>query len=298
MNYHLLAGPVIGAAIGYFTNYIAVKMMFRPLYPVKIGSWTIPFTPGIIPRGKGRLAKAIGEAVGKNLLTEESFTETLLAPAIEKHLKEKVRLFLYENRKNEETLREWILEYLDEPVYEAAFDHVKNTATDRLVKKVLEMELGDIIANEAAKAVRERVRGGIMSFMVTDGLVDSLRMSISQGIQTYLDGHAEEILAPKVEEECRAAMDTAVGTLVARIDDCGLPLDEILWNTYETLVHKKIGAALLRLDISGMVEKKINEMDVEEVEALVLSVMQKELNAIVGLGAVIGFVLGLLNLIL
>lgn len=298
MNYHLLAGPVIGAAIGYFTNYIAVKMMFRPLYPVKIGSWTLPFTPGIIPRGKGRLAKAIGEAVGKNLLTEESFTETLLAPAIEKHLKEKVRLFLYENRKNEETLREWILEYLDEPVYEAAFDHVKNTATDRLVKKVLEMELGDIIANEAAKAVRERVRGGIMSFMVTDGLVDSLRMSISQGIQTYLDGHAEEILAPKVEEECRAAMDTAVGTLVARIDDCGLPLDEILWNTYETLVHKKIGAALLRLDISGMVEKKINEMDVEEVEALVLSVMQKELNAIVGLGAVIGFVLGLLNLIL
>lgn len=298
MNYHLLAGPVIGAAIGYFTNYIAVKMMFRPLYPVKIGSWTLPFTPGIIPRGKGRLAKAIGEAVGKNLLTEESFTETLLAPAIEKHLKEKVRLFLYENRKNEETLREWILEYLDEPVYEAAFDHVKNTATDRLVKKVLEMELGDIIANEAAKAVRERVRGGIMSFMVTDGLVDSLRMSISQGIQTYLDEHAEEILAPKVEEECRAAMDTAVGTLVARIDDCGLPLDEILWNTYETLVHKKIGAALLRLDISGMVEKKINEMDVEEVEALVLSVMQKELNAIVGLGAVIGFVLGLLNLIL
>ena len=77
MNYHLLAGPIIGAAIGYFTNYIAVKMMFRPLYPVKIGSRTLPFTPGIIPRGKSRLAKAIGEAVGKNLLTEESFAETL-----------------------------------------------------------------------------------------------------------------------------------------------------------------------------------------------------------------------------
>ncbi len=94
MNYHLLAGPVIGAAIGYFTNYIAVKMMFRPLHPVKIGSRTLPFTPGIIPRGKSRLAKAIGEAVGENLLTEESFAETLLSPAIEKHLKEKIRLFL------------------------------------------------------------------------------------------------------------------------------------------------------------------------------------------------------------
>ncbi len=298
MNYHLLAGPVIGAAIGYFTNYIAVKMMFRPLHPVKIGSRTLPFTPGIIPRGKSRLAKAIGEAVGKNLLTEESFAETLLSPAIEKHLKEKIRLFLYENRKNEKTLKEWILEYLDESAYEAAFGYVTNIAADRLVKKILEIELGDIIANEAAKAVRERVRGGIMSFVVTDGLVDSLRESISQGIQIYLEEHAEEFLTPKVEEECRAAMDTAVGTLVGRIDDCGLPLDEILWNAYEALVRKKLKAALQRLDISQMVEKKINEMDVEEVETLVLSVMQKELNAIVSLGAVIGFFLGLLNLFL
>ncbi len=298
MNYHLLAGPVIGAAIGYFTNYIAVKMMFRPLHPVKIGSRSLPFTPGIIPRGKSRLAKAIGEAVGENLLTEESFAETLLSPAIEKHLKEKIRLFLYENRKNEKTLKEWILEYLDKSAYEAAFDYVTNIAADQLVKKMLEMELGDIIANEAARAVRERIRGGIMSFMVTDGLVDSLRVSISQGVQVYLEEHAEELLTPKVEEECRAAMDTAVGTLVGRIDDCGLSLDEILWNAYETLVRKKLEAALRRLDISKMVEKKINEMDVEEVETLVLSVMQKELNAIVSLGAVIGFFLGLLNLFL
>ena len=137
-----------------------------------------------------------------------------------------------------------------------------------------------------------------MSFVVTDGLVDSLRESISQGLQIYLEEHAEEFLTPKVEEECRAAMDTAVGTLVGRIDDCGLPLDEILWNAYEALVRKKLKAALQRLDISQMVEKKINEMDVEEVETLVLSVMQKELNAIVSLGAVIGFFLGLLNLFL
>ncbi len=272
--------------------------MFRPLHPVKIGSRSLPFTPGIIPRGKSRLAKAIGEAVGENLLTEESFAETLLSPAIEKHLKEKIRLFLYENRKNEKTLKEWILEYLDKSAYEAAFDYVTNIAADQLVKKMLEMELGDIIANEAARAVRERIRGGIMSFMVTDGLVDSLRVSISQGVQVYLEEHAEELLTPKVEEECRAAMDTAVGTLVGRIDDCGLSLDEILWNAYETLVRKKLEAALRRLDISKMVEKKINEMDVEEVETLVLSVMQKELNAIVSLGAVIGFFLGLLNLFL
>lgn len=33
----MLSGPVIGAVIGYFTNYIAVKMLFHPRNPVKIG---------------------------------------------------------------------------------------------------------------------------------------------------------------------------------------------------------------------------------------------------------------------
>lgn len=34
----ILAGPVIGAVIGYCTNYIAVKMLFKPLNPVKLGN--------------------------------------------------------------------------------------------------------------------------------------------------------------------------------------------------------------------------------------------------------------------
>ena len=42
---------------------------------------------------------------------------------------------------------------------------------------------------------------------------------------------------------------------------------------------------------------KINSMDVMEMEKLVLQVMKKELDAIVNLGAVIGLVLGLVNLL-
>ena len=45
-------------------------------------------------------------------------------------------------------------------------------------------------------------------------------------------------------------------------------------------------------------EQKINGMDVQEVERLVLSVMKRELNAVVNLGALIGFIIGLINLLL
>lgn len=298
MTMQMLAGPLLGALIGYCTNYIAVKMLFRPLKPVKIGSWTVPFTPGIIPRGKAQLAKSVGEAVGKNLLTEDSFAESLLSPAIETHLKEKVRLFLYENRKNEATLRELLLDYVDEPVYEAGFQNVKVIVTDRLVAKLLEMDIGAIIADEAAKAVKERMGGGLMSFLLKDNVIDSLRAAMAEEINLYLDEHAKELAAPRIEAECAAAMDTKVGSLVAKIDDCNFPIEDILWKAYQSLVHKKLGAALRRLDISRMIEEKIDEMDVLELERLVLAVMKKQLNAVVNLGAVIGFVLGLLNLLL
>ena len=54
----ILAGPVIGAVIGYFTNYIAVKMLFHPLKPVKIGGRTLLFTPTGKSSGKGGRRKA------------------------------------------------------------------------------------------------------------------------------------------------------------------------------------------------------------------------------------------------
>ena len=56
MNWiQILAGPAIGAVIGYCTNYVAVKMLFRPLKPIRIGKFTLPFTPGVIPKRKKEL---------------------------------------------------------------------------------------------------------------------------------------------------------------------------------------------------------------------------------------------------
>ena len=74
-----LSGPIIGAIIGYCTNYVAVKMLFYPRKEIRICGHRLPFTPGAIPKGKPRLAKAVGNIVGKNLFTKEDIKGRFLS---------------------------------------------------------------------------------------------------------------------------------------------------------------------------------------------------------------------------
>jgi uncharacterized membrane protein YheB (UPF0754 family) len=64
-----IAPPVAGAIIGYFTNDIAIKMLFRPYKPLYLGKRQLPFTPGLIPRNQERLAKRIADTIMSSLLT-------------------------------------------------------------------------------------------------------------------------------------------------------------------------------------------------------------------------------------
>ncbi|XHX80009.1 MAG: DUF445 domain-containing protein [Stenomitos frigidus ULC029] len=66
-----IAPPVVGGIIGYFTNDIAIKMLFRPYKPLFVGGRQLPFTPGLIPRNQERLAKRISDTIMGSLLTPE-----------------------------------------------------------------------------------------------------------------------------------------------------------------------------------------------------------------------------------
>ena len=49
--------PLLGAIIGYVTNRIAIKMLFRPLTPKRFLGVRVPLTPGVIPRNRFDLAR-------------------------------------------------------------------------------------------------------------------------------------------------------------------------------------------------------------------------------------------------
>src|SRR5215469_15105286 len=69
--------PIVGAFIGYVTNMVAVKMLFRPLKEIRLLGLRLPFTPGILPRERRILADSIGRMVEQELLTPGVLRERL-----------------------------------------------------------------------------------------------------------------------------------------------------------------------------------------------------------------------------
>ncbi len=66
---NFLLFPLVGAAIGAITNQVAIKMLFRPYKPIRIGRWRLPLTPGVIPSQRGTIAGNIAETFEANLLS-------------------------------------------------------------------------------------------------------------------------------------------------------------------------------------------------------------------------------------
>lgn len=79
--------PLIGAFIGYLTNKVAIKMLFRPLKPWHVFGLRVPLTPGIIPAKRHELAGNIGAMVGGQLLTPQDIGEALSAERFQEHLR-------------------------------------------------------------------------------------------------------------------------------------------------------------------------------------------------------------------
>lgn len=74
MDIKLIFLPVIGAIIGWLTNYLAIKMLFKPYKPVKILGFTIH---GVLPKRREVFAHKIAVTIEKELLSSKDISEIL-----------------------------------------------------------------------------------------------------------------------------------------------------------------------------------------------------------------------------
>ena len=97
MNWWLVLIPIISAFIGWFTNWIAIKMLFHPKEPKKILGITFH---GIFPKRRQQFAVKLGKLVSSELLSFAEIEQKISNPAnvqkILPILEEHIDLFLRE----------------------------------------------------------------------------------------------------------------------------------------------------------------------------------------------------------
>ena len=86
--------PLIGAAIGYITNAIAITMLFRPHEEKRFLSIRLPMTPGIIPKQRFELSESVGKMVSRELLTEDAVRKQIRSKSFLKSVDLSIKTFL------------------------------------------------------------------------------------------------------------------------------------------------------------------------------------------------------------
>ncbi|MFK2825874.1 DUF445 family protein [Bacillus sp. B190/17] len=146
----------IGAAIGAITNAIAIRMLFRPYESSYIGKWKVPFTPGLIPKRRGELARQIGKTVEEHLLTPESIERKLNEPNFRQEMitmlqREAKPMFAADQtvsellekvhfKEAERKAEQWIENWLDNK-----YNHMKSMYLDQTIRESVPKEWMDTI---------------------------------------------------------------------------------------------------------------------------------------------------------
>ncbi len=194
--------PLIGALIGYLTNKVAIKMLFRPLKPWYIFGKRLPLTPGIIPAKRHELAENIGKMVGDQLLTPQDVGQALSTEAFQEHL---------------------------------------HRLVDRRVQEILSKDLGTVLDLVPAP-FRIHVKIGLrmLKYHLRQGFNQQLASPAFIEAVTELFRRQEETLntvlaGEKVQQHLASWLEQALRTAAAEgkslADFLPQSLQELLWNT-------------------------------------------------------------------
>ena len=189
MNYiYLLALAAIGALIGWGTNRIAVKLLFRPLKAYHIPILKIEIQ-GLIPKRKKEIAKVIGRTIENDFISLEEIMDEVLDKHESKNIMDiiKLKLRIVTAKKMPaflpRTMREKIHTYIDDLVEEEGenmilelIDNMSRNANQNLqLASLIEEKINrfpiyklEIILKEVARKELKHIEvlGGVLGFII------------------------------------------------------------------------------------------------------------------------------------
>lgn len=296
MDFNLFAGPILGAIIGLITNGIAIRMLFRPLEAVRIFGIKLPFTPGLIPKEKPRIAKSLGDVVANNLLNENVIKNGLLSREMDEKIIVALNGLIANKSTSDETLRELFYSFSGAERGEKIVDDVTSKVVGFSYERMVKLELGPLLSEIAVTEIVSNLQGSMFAMLINESLISSAKVKMSEIIERMVVEKGEAILDNIIQKESTNLLDKKLCDLYTEYQDKMPEFVDWVVQTYHQLIEKNIGILIRALDLSRLVEDQINGYDVLTFEKMLLEIMKKELNAIVWLGGLLGFIMGLVML--
>lgn len=323
-----IVAPLVGSVIGYITNALAIRMLFRPHRARYLFGHRIPFTPGIIPKEKGRIAASVGGSISANLMNDEVMEKSLLSEELLGKLSNGIDHFFDAQRRNTETLRAFLTHYLSEKEIDEAAEKGGDDLTQLLYRKLADSDVGDKIAHASVAHVMAKMQhfgsglsggqrregigdligkgirkifgqsGADATSQLVSSLAEPVEHALASNINEILRNNSREIVGDLISTETKSLMVRRVCDLLAGKDHELEQVRDSLVQVYVKMIRERLPRMLAAVDISKIIEDRINELDMAEAERLILEVMDNELRAIVWLGAGLGFLMGFVNCLL
>lgn len=206
---------VFATAHGYAGAWLAVRMLFRPRHPFKVLGLTL-FPQGMIPRHRDRLAKAIGKAVGEELVSQETIMEELMGKDF---LRKKIRSVVdsYTNEILSQSypsliealptnLRAPVLDAISSLQYKVA-EHIEDVLRSPesmiSVRSFVEKQVDDLLSKRVSEVIDDRAFEKIVNFI--EGRIHSTVSSPA------LEEQINEFISRRVDDI--ANTETAIGKM-------------------------------------------------------------------------------------
>lgn len=288
-----LLPPILGAIIGYITNRIAIQMLFRPRTAKYILGMRIPFTPGIIPKSRDELARNIGRAVARELLSADAIRAQLDSP----HLQTSLRQWIGQQR---QALMRQPIRLSD------GSQKLLDDLMPALSESILQMLRQPALRNEMIKIGSDVVQRTVSN----QNFFARTAINVS-GADTLVINRMPAIVDTIIAQLESAATPHRIGEITGQWLQTGNPkslqdlvvlsptteerIDDYVSERLIVLLREQVPALSDILDVEKLVTERINTFDTAQVERMILDVTGRHLKWINYFGAGLGAIIGLIQ---
>ncbi|MDO4461661.1 MAG: DUF445 family protein [Bacteroidia bacterium] len=288
----VIVAVLVGAFIGWITNHVAIKMLFRPLTAKYIFGIRIPGTPGVIPRNRVELAQGMANIVAHKLLTPDTLGKRLLSEEMVTKIEGFINTHVKRLYQKNPTLGEFIQSIFGQQALSEVGAFLKDDLTGVVSAKLSDPEMAKTLTVKIIEQVKSKIDNPLIS-MAIPMFQGTLESSVSQ----FLSQQGTPLVMSLATEQGHRFLDMKMADVIDKYKSQVENLIEGMVEVYRKIVREQLPRMLSNLDISSMVRNEVENMDVMRLEEIVLEVMRKHLNFIEYVGAALGAILGLINVL-